>query len=113
MTRKTNGSRRISNLKQRFLEYYKKLPIQKLAAEFIGKDEDTIIRWKNNDKNFADRVASAKSEWALSKATSVKSSEWLLERILSEHFKEKKEVDSKVNIELEATLDRMAKILPR
>jgi hypothetical protein len=42
------------------LWYYSKLPVQKLAAEYIGRDEDTIIRWKKSDKKFADQVASAK-----------------------------------------------------
>lgn len=43
------------NLKDSFLEYYSKLPIQKLAAEFIGKDEDTITNWKKKDKKFSDQ----------------------------------------------------------
>ena len=33
-------------LKEKFLEYYKDLPVQKLAAGYVGRDEDTIILWK-------------------------------------------------------------------
>jgi hypothetical protein len=100
------------NLKDAFIEYYSKLPIQKLAAEFIGKDEDTITNWKKRDKKFSDRLARAKSEWALNKVMSVKNSQWLLERILKEHFVEKKEIEHEVNERIEEALDRMAKILP-
>ncbi len=102
----------LSKFKLQFLNYYSKLPIQKLAAEFIGKDENTIIRWKKKDKKFADHLASTKSTWALEKVGKVKSNEWLLERILKEHFVEKKEVDSTTSIRLEATLDRMSKLIP-
>lgn len=58
-------TKQLSNLKRKFLEYYAKLPIQKLAAEFIEKSEDTICDWKNKDKNFANQIASAKSVLAL------------------------------------------------
>lgn len=102
----------ISKLKREFIEYYSKLPIQKLAADFIGKDEDTIIRWKNNDKKFADQVASAKSAFALEKVGKVRSNEWLLERIMSEHFMERKGVDNNVKLELDAALDKLASMLP-
>lgn len=99
-------------LKAAFLEYYAKLPIQKLAAEFIGKDEDTIIRWKNKDRKFADRLASAKSAWALENASMVKSKEWLLERIMKEHFSEKKEVEIGASGKIEEALDRLAAMIP-
>ncbi len=105
-------SRELSKLKIKFLEYYSKLPIQKLAAEFIGKDEDTITNWKKTDKKFSDRLGMAKSEWALDKVNNVKKAEWLLERILKEHFVEKKEIQSETDIRLEETLDRMAAMLP-
>ena len=105
-------SKELAKLKEKFLDYYRKLPIQKLAAEFIGKDEDTIINWKKKDKLFSDRLASVKSEWALNNVGKVKRAEWLLERLLSEYFVEKKEVDSNVNLRLEVELDRVSKLLP-
>lgn len=73
-------------LKEKFLEYFKQLPVQKLAAASIGKNEDTLIRWKNEDADFADQVEQAKAEWALSNIKRVKSREWLLERLMKDHF---------------------------
>ncbi len=113
LKRSTKHSRELSKLKIKFIEYYSKLPIQKLAAEAIGKDEDTIIRWKNNDKKFADQVASAKSAWALENAGKVKSTEWLLERVMHDHFGEKKdEEDDGQTKRLDGYMDRLAKMLP-
>ncbi len=103
----------MSELKKKFIEYYSKLPIQKLGAEFIGKNEDTIIRWKKNDKRFADQVASAKSAWALENASLVKSKEWLLERIMKEHFAESVKVEHGFDKEIEEAFDRQAAKLPK
>ncbi len=79
--------------KEKFLEYFRQLPIQALGAEFIGVDETTISRWKKDDSVFANQVASAKSAWALDNARRVRSKEWLLERVMSNHFMEKKSVE--------------------
>ena len=79
--------------KDKFLEYFRQLPIQELGANFIGVDENTITRWKKDDQEFADCIASAKSSWALDNARRVRSKEWLLEREMSNHFKERKEVE--------------------
>ena len=73
-------------LKEKFLEYYKDLPVQKLAAGYVGRDEDTIILCKKEDSDFSYQVELAKSEWAKSKAKRVKSEEWLLERVMNDHF---------------------------
>jgi len=78
-------------LKEKFLEYYKALPIQKLAAGFIARNEDTIILWKREDKDFSDLIDKAKSDWAKEKAGKVKSNEWLLERVMKDQFAERKE----------------------
>lgn len=51
-------------LKASFLEYFRDVPIQKLAAAYIGRDEDTILRWKKEDADFADQISKAKAEWA-------------------------------------------------
>lgn len=80
-------------LKEKFLEYYKDLPIQKLAAGYAGRDEDTIIRWKKEDEDFTYQIELAKSEWAKSKAKRVKSEEWLLERVMNDHFGQKTKTD--------------------
>ncbi len=73
-------------LKQKFLEYFRKLPVQKLAADYIGVSEDTITDWKKKDKEFSDQIGKAKSEFALTHSKRVTSSEWLLERILRTCF---------------------------
>lgn len=108
----SDHSREISELKRKFLGYFIKLPIQKLAAEFIGKSEDTICDWKNSDPDFASQIASAKSVWALENVSKVKSTEWLLERIMSDHFGQKNESNVNINPALEAALDRIKAILP-
>lgn len=76
-------------LKDKFLDYFRKLPIQKLAADYIGRSEDTISDWKKDDTEFANQIATAKSEWALDKVGKVRSKEWLLERIMNDHFSAK------------------------
>lgn len=103
---------RQSKLKSEFLQYYRKLPVQKLAAEFIGKDEDTITNWKKVDKRFSDQLLKAKSEWALEKVRGVRSTEWLLERILKEYFAVKTNVQLDTNRKLDDALSRMSKLLP-
>lgn len=82
-------------MKEKYLEYYRELPIQKLAAGKIGRDEDTILRWKKEDTDFADQEQKAKSEWALLKTKQVKSKEWLLERVMKDHFSQRNELTGK------------------
>lgn len=84
-----------TELKQKFLEYFKQLPVQKLAAAHIGKDEDTITRWKKEDGDFADQIEQAKAEWALKNVKDVKSKEWLLERLMKDHFSQRTELTGK------------------
>ncbi len=90
--KKKRISRDLILQKKKFLEYYLELPVQKLAAASIGKDETTIIRWKAKDTNFANQIESAKATWAKKNVQQVKSKEWLLERLMNDHFGEKKEV---------------------
>lgn len=82
-TKKINNHK---ELEEKFLEYFRQLPVQKLAANFIGVDQDTILNWKKRDKQFSDQISAAKAEWALSHAKRIMSSEWLLERILRDQF---------------------------
>lgn len=77
--------RTIKDLKMEYIWYYRQLPVQKLAASFIGRDEDTIINWRKADKVFADEVDRAKSEWTRYQAARTRP-EFLLERILKETF---------------------------
>jgi hypothetical protein len=84
----------IARLKEQYLFYYGQLPLQKLAAGFIGRDEDTIINWRKADTKFADAVTKAKSDWALSKVRHTRDTRFLLERIMKEDFAQKVEVQS-------------------
>jgi len=97
--------RELSKLKSKFIEYFSELPIQKLAAKFIGKSENTICNWKKNDKRFCDRLLKAESQWALDNARSVKSKEWLLERIMKEHFGESVKVEFGLGEQVKQALD--------
>lgn len=72
--------------KQNFLEYYKQLPVLKLAAASVGKSDDTIRRWRDEDAVFAAQIDFLKAQWALEKSKTIKSTEWLLERVLREEF---------------------------
>src|SRR3990167_4693786 len=78
-------------LKDKFLEYFRNLPVLKLAAGWIGRTDDTITNWKKDDTWFSEQIDIAKSEWAQKTAKQVRSKEWLLERVLHDHFKERKE----------------------
>lgn len=80
-----------AELKRRYIAYYSALPIQKLAAQYIHRDEDTIIRWRKEDKDFADQVDEAASAWAKTNAGAVRNREWLLERVMNNHFKAPKQ----------------------
>lgn len=82
-------------LKLKFIEYFRKLPVQKLAGAHIGKHEDTITDWKKEDADFSDQLEEAKAQWALEKVAKVKSDEWLLERIMKDHFAQRAELTGK------------------
>lgn len=103
----------LSKLKLKFLEYFREVPVQKLAAAYIGRDETRIVSWKNHDTNFANQIEEAKANWARDKVKGVKSEEWLLERLMKDHFAERKEFEHGVSEELEAILNRVDKILPK
>lgn len=106
----TKHTRQLSQLKKKFLEYYSRLPIQKLGAEFIEKDEDTITNWKKSDKDFSDALGRAKSEWVLKKISKAKP-QWLLERIISEEFGRSSKSGSNNNPELEEWIVHIRKTL--
>jgi hypothetical protein len=78
----------IKKLKAEYITFYEDCPIQKYAAEFIGKDEDSLIRWRKQDKKFADAVRRAKAEWVRKKLIASKA-EFALERLEKEVFSPK------------------------
>jgi hypothetical protein len=55
-------------LKEQFLEYYSQMPIKKYAGFSIGRSEDTIKRWEDEDADFADRINKAKADYLLKKS---------------------------------------------
>ena len=91
---------KIGLLKKEFLKYFRELPVQKLAGAYIGKDEDSISRWKKEDADFADQIGRAKADWAMTKTKKIKSEEWLLERVMKDHFASRNEFvgDMTINI---------------
>ena len=85
----------IARLKDEYITYYEKLPVYRLAAFSIGRDEDTVLAWRKEDADFAERIRRAKASWALKKASSTRvRDEFLLERLLKEDFAAKVELDS-------------------
>jgi hypothetical protein len=106
-----NDAKTIAKLKRKYLEYYRTLPIQRYARQWIGRDEDTIILWKKLDPKFSDDVQAAESEWTAENVKMVKSREFLLERIQHQEFMERKQVENGVTDELSKALDRLSQVL--
>lgn len=96
----------VAKKKIEFLEYYSELPNQKLGANYIGVDEDTITNWKKTDSDFSDQAMHAKAEWARAKAKGIRNKEWLLERVLNDHFGQriKKELSGELTEKIELIL---------
>lgn len=82
-------------LKLKFLEYFKEVPIQKFAAGHIGRNENTIKVWKDEDPDFLDCIEEAKSAFVRKSINDVRSKEWLLERIFKGDFAQRSELTGK------------------
>jgi hypothetical protein len=109
--KKPTGKKAPLSVKRKFLEYFKDLPIQKLAADHVGVHQDTVTDWKKQSPAFAKKVQELKAAWAMKHVGMVKKQEWLLERILKEEFAERKEVDL-TSEKLDKALDRLSDLLP-
>lgn len=81
---KPSGAK-IGKLKKAYVAYYTDVPIQKYAAMAIARDEDTIMRWRKEDPNFAYAIQRAKAEWIRKKFLEAKA-EFALERLEREIF---------------------------
>ena len=79
-------------LKARYIEYFKDVPVQKYAAKYIGRDADTIIRWRKEDVIFADAIEKSFAEWVRKKMLATKA-EFALERLEREVFSPKVALD--------------------
>lgn len=82
-------------LKEKFLEYFRKAPIQKFAAAYIGRSEDTITDWKREDSDFSDCINRAKADYVSEKLNKVRSNEWILERVFKGDFAQRTELTGK------------------
>lgn len=81
--------------KERFLEYFAEVPIQKYAGAYIGVDETTIIAWKKADPNFSNRIERAKADYIKRELKMVRSREWKLERLFKDNFAQRTELTGK------------------
>lgn len=97
-------------LKNSYLRYFEVVPIQRLAAHWIGKDEDTILRWKKEDHIFAESIAKKKALFVKSNVMKVKNPEFLLERLVNEDFGDKEK--AKENKTLDNFMTRISKLIP-
>lgn len=79
-------------LKEKFLEYFREVPIQKYAGAWIGRSEDTIKRWKEEDSDFADQIEIEKANYLKKKLIRVQSPEWIIERLFKDHFSTRSEL---------------------
>jgi hypothetical protein len=75
----------IAALKLKFLDYYREVPIQKYAAQWIRRDENTISLWKADDADFRDAIKEMEALF-VSKNLMRTKSEFRLERLLKESF---------------------------
>jgi len=78
--------------KIKFLEYFRQTPIQKYAAAYIGKSEDTITDWKKEDSDFSDQIEYFKAKYVKKHLKQIASSEWILERLFKNHFSKRSEL---------------------
>lgn len=91
----TREQQTIKELKAKFLEYFKELPLQNLACAYIGRSDETITSWKKTDLEFLEQVENAKAEWAMKNVKRVRSKEWLLERVMRDNFSPRQELTGK------------------
>lgn len=75
----------MKDLKEEYVRYFEDVPIQKYAAMYVGRDEDTIIRWRNQDAVFADRILQSKANWVRKMLIKTKA-EFALERLEKKVF---------------------------
>jgi hypothetical protein len=85
----------IAKKKELFKQYYRQLPIIKLCAGKIGVHKTTVYNWLEEDTTFATQLEELKYEFAMENLPQVKNREWVLERILREHFTPRTEITGK------------------
>ena len=75
--------------KDKFVSYFREVPVQKYGAMYIGVTEQTIINWMSEDEVFFNRVQEARADWVKKKASKVRA-EFALERLEKEIWQEQK-----------------------
>lgn len=83
---------RMAEQKARAVEYFEAMPVYKYAAAFAGVSEDALRIWREDDPEFSASLLKAKAEFVRKHGKKAKS-EFLLERLDKENFKESKEVE--------------------
>lgn len=73
--------------KERFLKYFEDVPVQKYAAMYIGRTEQTIVNWLREDTDFYNKVQEKRALWVKKQALKAKA-EFKLERLEKEVWKE-------------------------
>jgi len=84
----------IAQLKEDFLNYYREVPIQKYAAQYIKRDEHTISQWKKDDPAFRHAIDQMESIF-LQKNLLKSNAEWKLERMFKKEFSQRTEITGK------------------
>ena len=82
----------IAKKKELFKKFYSQLPIIKLTAGKVGVSRETIYKWIKEDPNFANQIEALKYDFAMDNLPQVKSKEWVLERVLRDHFSPRQEL---------------------
>jgi hypothetical protein len=75
----------IAELKEKYIWYFRDAPIQKYAAQYIHRNEQTIIEWKNTDEHFANLVKEAEGDFVRKNLLKTKA-DWKLERMFKKEF---------------------------
>jgi hypothetical protein len=94
----------IRELKAEYVAYYADVPVQKYAAMAIGRDEDTIIRWRKEDADFAESVLRAKAEFVRKRVIATKA-EFALERLEKSVFSQKIETEQSITLPASQAFD--------
>lgn len=81
----------IKELKQRYLNYFARVPIQKYASMYIGRASDTVDTWKREDTQFAANIELARARF-VDKNLKQTNAMFKLERIEKEIFSPRSEL---------------------
>ncbi len=111
---KNKATNKIALLKVEYLKYYRRLPLQKLAAARIGRSPDAVSVWMKADADFSTACRNARAEYLMDQADGAQTErggrQFLLKNIDREHFGE--QVTIGATEELTALIDRVSKLLP-